>query len=145
MALDMIDHSLVPNKDLHHNEPCTDYISWPGHSDKNLKHPLSCFRLSRVLLFGPLFLPFSLLMDSFTQVLHMGFRSSLLQRHHLLPWVCLSPPRGGLPNLLSLASRVVQFSSIAQSCPTLCDPMDHSTPGFPVHHQLLELAQTHVH
>ena len=38
-----------------------------------------------------------------------------------------------------------QFSSVAQSCPTLCDPMDCSTPGFPVHHQLLELAQTHVH
>ena len=39
----------------------------------------------------------------------------------------------------------VQFSSIAQSCPTLCSPMDCSTPGFPVHHQQLELAQTHVH
>jgi len=37
------------------------------------------------------------------------------------------------------------FSSVTQSCPTLCDPMDHSTPGFPIHHQLLELAQTHVH
>ena len=39
----------------------------------------------------------------------------------------------------------VQFSSVAQSCPSLCDPMDCSTPGFPVHHQLPELAQTHVH
>ena len=40
----------------------------------------------------------------------------------------------------------VQFIGlVAQSCPTLCDPMDCSTPGFPVHHQLLELAQTHVH
>ena len=39
----------------------------------------------------------------------------------------------------------VQFSSVTQSRPTLCDPMDCSTPGFPVHHQLLELAQTHVH
>ena len=39
----------------------------------------------------------------------------------------------------------VQFSSIAQSCPTLCDPMDCSTPGFPVHHQLPKLTQTHVH
>ena len=39
----------------------------------------------------------------------------------------------------------VQFSSVAQSCPTLCDPMDSSTPGLPVHHQLLELTQTHVH
>ena len=39
----------------------------------------------------------------------------------------------------------VQFSSVAQSCPTLCDPMNHSTPGLPVHHQLLESTQTHVH
>ena len=39
----------------------------------------------------------------------------------------------------------VQFSSVTQLCPTLCDPMDCSTPGFPVHHQLAELAQTHVH
>ena len=37
------------------------------------------------------------------------------------------------------------FSSVAQSCPTLYNPMDGSTPGLPVHHQLLELAQTHVH
>ena len=39
----------------------------------------------------------------------------------------------------------VQFSSVAQSCPTLCDPMNHSTPGLPVHHQLPESTQTHVH
>ena len=38
-----------------------------------------------------------------------------------------------------------QFSSVIQSCPTLCDPMDCSTPGLPVHHQLLELTQAHVH
>ena len=38
-----------------------------------------------------------------------------------------------------------QFSSVTQSCLTLCDPMDCSTPGLPVHHQLPELAQTHVH
>ena len=37
------------------------------------------------------------------------------------------------------------FSSVAHSCPTLCGPMDCSTPGFPVHHQLPEPAQTHVH
>ena len=40
---------------------------------------------------------------------------------------------------------VIQFSSVSQSCLTLCDPMDCSMPGFPVHHQVLELAQTHVH
>ena len=39
----------------------------------------------------------------------------------------------------------VYFSSVAQSCPTLCDPMNHSTPGLPVHHQLLEFTQTHAH
>ena len=38
-----------------------------------------------------------------------------------------------------------QFSSVAQSCPTLCDRMDFCTPGFLVHHQFPELAQTHVH
>ena len=39
----------------------------------------------------------------------------------------------------------VQLSSVAQSCLTLCDPMNHSTPGLPVHHQLPEFTQTHVH
>ena len=39
----------------------------------------------------------------------------------------------------------VQFSSVAQSCSTLCDPMNHSTPGLPVHHQLPEFTQTHIH
>ena len=39
----------------------------------------------------------------------------------------------------------VQFSSVAQSCPTLCDPMNRSTPGLPVHHQLPEFTQTQVH
>ena len=39
----------------------------------------------------------------------------------------------------------IQFSSVAQSCPALCNPMDCSMPGLPVHHQLLEFTQTHVH
>ena len=39
----------------------------------------------------------------------------------------------------------VQFSSVAQSCPTPCDPMNCSTPGLPVHYQLPEFTQTHVH
>ena len=39
----------------------------------------------------------------------------------------------------------VQFSSVTQSCATLCNPMNHSTPGLPVHHQLPESTQTHVH
>ena len=44
-----------------------------------------------------------------------------------------------------LGGSTVQFSSVAQSCPTLCDPTNHSTPGLLVHHQLPEFTQTHVH
>ena len=39
----------------------------------------------------------------------------------------------------------IQFSSVIQSCLSLCDPMDYSTPGLPAHHQLPEFTQTHVH
>ena len=46
---------------------------------------------------------------------------------------------------LKLHIASVQFSSVAQSCPTLCDPMNCSTPGLPVHHQLPGFTQTHVH
>ena len=42
-------------------------------------------------------------------------------------------------------SWMIQFSSVTQSCPTLCDPMNRSTPGLPVHHQLPEFTQIHVH
>ena len=54
----------------------------------------------------------------------------------LVPWPWIEP----MPPALE-----VEFSSIARSCPTLCDPMDWSTSGFPVCHQLPHLAQTHVH
>ena len=40
---------------------------------------------------------------------------------------------------------LIQFSSVAQSCPTVCDPMNRSTPGLSVHHLLLEFTQTHIH
>ena len=52
----------------------------------------------------------------------------------------------GVSHYLSFCRvELVQFSSVAQSCPTLCDPIDYSMLGFSVHHQLLELTQTHVH
>ena len=44
-----------------------------------------------------------------------------------------------------LGHSYIQFSSVTQSCLTLCDPMNHSTPGLPVHYQLPEFTQTHVH
>ena len=47
--------------------------------------------------------------------------------------------------LVSQEFSSVQFSSVAQLCPTLCNPMNRSTPGLPVHRQLLEFTETHVH
>ena len=47
--------------------------------------------------------------------------------------------------MLNIISHSVQFSSVAQSCPTLCDPMNRRTPSLPVHHQLPEFTHTHVH
>ena len=64
-------------------------------------------------------------------------------KHSLCSHVNLSSV-GAITQVVSIFSKL-QFSSVAQSCLTLCEPMDYSTLGFPVHHQLLELAQTHVH
>ena len=65
-------------------------------------------------------------------------------------WDTPKMPHPGLPNpgkeqVGTFWAQSVQFSSVPQSRLTLCDPMDCSTPGFPVHRQLAELAQTHVH
>ena len=65
----------------------------------------------------------------------------LHQKHKVLT----SEPPGKNPTLISLFSHLFyqfQFSSVAQSCPTLCDPMNCSTPDLPVHHQLPEFTQT---
>ena len=48
-------------------------------------------------------------------------------------------------DMSNIIKKLKLFSSVAQSCPTLCDPMNRSTPGLPVHHQLLEFTQTQVH
>ena len=58
--------------------------------------------------------------------------------------LCFSKSSFLLPTPHDIYSSV-QFSSVAQSCTTLCDPMNCSTPGLPVHHQLPEFTQTHVH
>ena len=62
---------------------------------------------------------------------------------HLLDWHMGSLPL--VPPGMPLPPSSVQFSSVTQSCPTLCNPMNHSTPSLPVHHQLPEPTQTHVH
>ena len=51
----------------------------------------------------------------------------------------------GSQRVRHFAAELIQFSSVAQSCPTLCNPMNRSMPGLPVHHQLPEFTQTHVH
>ena len=56
-----------------------------------------------------------------------------------------STPGDSLERRQHIFSHSVQFSSEAQSCPTLCDSMNRSTPGLPAHHQLQEFTQTHVH
>ena len=70
-------------------------------------------------------------------------------QERILEWVAISSSRGSSQirdrTWVPWVSCIVQFSSVAQSCPTLCDPMNHSMPGLPVHHQLPESTQTHVH
>ena len=56
-----------------------------------------------------------------------------------------NPKESSNYHTIALISHTSKFSSVSQSCLTLCDPMNHSTPGLPIHHQLLESTQTHVH
>ena len=94
-----------------------------------------------------------------TRTIHMGAPTSHVCKGTFPR--CLLPPSAPLSGRASLSlafpcgphcgAKVIehpgafQFSSVAQSCSTLCDPMNRSTPGFPVHHQLPEFTQTHVH
>ena len=88
------------------------------------------------------------ILDSFSPsptLCHQSFSSIASSSKYPLNGSVLSVP---LPvpcaNHYPLLLGSVQFSSVTQSCPTLCDPMDCSTPGFPLLHHLPELAQTHV-
>ena len=61
-----------------------------------------------------------------------------------MDWLDLLAVQGTLKSLLQ-HQFLLQFSSVPHSCPSLCNPMNHSTPVLPVHHQLPEFTQTHVH
>ena len=63
----------------------------------------------------------------------------------LLTWVVFQTALPRIRHIPYLLQTSPQFSSVTQSCLTLCDPMNRSTPGLPVHHQLPEATQTHVH
>ena len=94
-----------------------------------------------LLLYQFLYLSF-LIFIAVTRTLNKILNRIVESRHH-----CLLLNFSGETSSVSLL-RVWgfhQFSSVAQSCLTLCNPMDCSTPGLPVHHQLPKLAQTHVH
>ena len=75
-----------------------------------------------------------------------NFKSSKKSLFGDFPWGFFSKVPGKVSlHLTYLSQTSVQFSSVAQSCPTLCNSMDCSTLGLPVHHQLPEFTQTHVH
>ena len=80
--------------------------------------------------------------SSFQLVLHPAQRFSFLMRCLVSSKISICMLFFGYTVYISL---FLQFISVVQSCLTLCDAMDCSKPGFPVHHQLLELTQTHVH
>ena len=64
----------------------------------------------------------------------------------ILQWSAFFIVQFSYPYMTTAKTTVsVHFSSVTRSCPTLCDPMNRSTPGLPVHHQLPEFTQTHVH
>ena len=71
------------------------------------------------------------------------FHPSLVKKTIQFFWGKIPPQAGHVQIGLGLLS--VQFSSVAQSCPTLCNPVNRSTPGLPVHHQAPEFTQTHAH
>ena len=75
-----------------------------------------------------------------------SFKGQLCSHNHCCFGLCWCYWRGFFCFFLhTLCLCWLQFTSVAQSCPTLCDPMDNSTPGLPLHHQLPELTQIHVH
>ena len=97
-----------------------------------------------------------------TLLFFASFLFPLLSSTSIYPWLAVIPLQSQLcahtafftfvcvsnlplpPSCDTWDCNPVQFSSVAQSCLTHCDPMDCSTPGFPVHHQLLEFTHTHV-
>ena len=78
---------------------------------------------------------------------HIYFTSGIIFHNYNIPYLCIAGYFIDIWLFLvfSIQFSSVQFSSVVQSCPTLCNPMNHSTPGLPAHHQLLEFTQTHVH
>ena len=99
-------------------------------------HPLLCPRLFSACVSIP-----TLQIDSSVPI--SRFYINVLIRNNFFFSFCFTSLRVTYSRCIHLTTG--QFSSVAQLGPTLCDPMNHSTPGLPVHHQLPEFTQTHVH
>ena len=76
-----------------------------------------------------------------TELLFLSCKSPLLCQH----WEMANTVHRFSPSRRGTVNRDSRFSSVAQSCLTLCDPKNYSTPGLPVHHHLPEFTQTHIH
>ena len=112
-------------------------------------HRLSCPVARGIFPGWTIKLVFPALAGEFLPLDHQGNPSLLLLWKSFLfsennYWGCLSTLNLMCHILLEGFLGGAQFSSVTQSCPTLCNPLNHSTPGLPVHHPLLEFTQTHV-
>ena len=105
---------------------------------------LSCVRSAMTGPFSPRFysrLPCA--QERGYSAIHIYIHVSIWER--MDTWICVAKSLHCSPETITTLLIGYQFSSVTQSCPTLWDPMNHSTPGLPVHHQLPEFTQTHVH
>ena len=113
-------HLFLPGE-FHEQRSLTGCNPW-GHKESDRTEQLSLHLYDLKVSFQKILL--------FNKETNRGFTGEEPDRHHLIQW----------SELIS-----VQFSLVAQSCPTLCDPMNRSTPGLPVYYKLPEFTQTHAH
>ena len=103
----------------------------------------SCFQVSKAKKRIPFIFSLAVALTTYWYVcLHSQFFSLVLGVQLFLDILIVSQIQ-----YILIYTEIIQFSSVQslKSCPTLCDPMNRSTPGLPVHHQLPEFTQTHVH
>ena len=114
------------------------YSLWGG-----TKIPWFCL-VTKLLLFWLLF--FTFVFFHFSDLTYFLANFFFIDKRQADNMVCVCVVGGMVLLISGVRGRFssVQFSSFAQLCPTLCDPMNHSTQGLPVHHKLLEFTQTHA-
>ena len=114
---------------------------WTVVLEKTLESPLDCKEIQPVHPKGNQSWIFTGRTDAKAE-------TPVLWAPHAKNWLTWKDPVAGKnwkSSIETYTFNSVQFGSVAQSCPTLCDPMNCSTPDLPVHHQLPEFTQTHVH